>query len=81
MQTPTFLTAAFYQFVDLPDYAERKPALLAFCKERHVKGLILLAREGINSTIAGAPQDVRAVLTYLRAWRAIPPKSKRGIVG
>ncbi|MDZ7920130.1 rhodanese-related sulfurtransferase [Rhodoferax sp.] len=64
---PAYLTAAFYKFVDLPDYAERKPALLAFCESRQVKGLILLAREGINSTIAGAPDDVYAVLAYLRA--------------
>jgi UPF0176 protein len=67
MQTHTFLTAAFYQFVDVPDFALRKPALLALCEQHHVKGLILLAREGINSTIAGAPQDVRAVLAYLRS--------------
>jgi UPF0176 protein len=62
-----FLTAAFYKFVNLPDYAERKPALLAFCEARHVKGMILLAREGINSTIAGAAADVHAVLAYLRS--------------
>jgi UPF0176 protein len=62
-----FLTAAFYKFVDLPDYQERKPALLALCETHHVKGLILLAREGINSTIAGAPEDVHAVLAYLRS--------------
>ena len=67
MSSPRYLTAAFYKFVDLPDYAERKPALLAFCEARNVKGLILLAREGINSTIAGAPDDVHAVLAYLRA--------------
>ena len=62
-----FLTAAFYKFVDLPDYAELKPALLAFCEAHGVKGMILLAREGINSTIAGAASDVHAVLAYLRA--------------
>ena len=62
-----FLTAAFYKFVDLPDYAARKASLFAFCEQHHVKGLILLAREGINSTIAGAPEDVRAVLAYLRS--------------
>jgi len=62
----TFLTAAFYKFVDLPDYTERKAPLLALCEAHHVKGLILLAREGINSTIAGAPDDVHAVLAYLR---------------
>ena len=62
-----FLTAAFYKFVDLPDFQDMKPALLAFCEDHHVKGMILLAREGINSTIAGKAQDVHAVLAYLRA--------------
>jgi rhodanese-related sulfurtransferase len=62
-----FLTAAFYKFVELPDFQEMKPLLLAFCEAHHVKGMILLAREGINSTIAGKAQDVYAVLAYLRA--------------
>ena len=66
MSVSQFLTAAFYKFVDLPDYAERRAPLLGFCEEHGVKGLILLAREGINSTIAGAPQDVHTVLNYLR---------------
>jgi len=66
MHDHPFLTAAFYKFVDLPDYEQRKAPLLAFCEARQVKGLILLAREGINSTIAGAPGDVHAVLAYLR---------------
>ena len=61
-----YLTAAFYKFVDLPDFADRRAPLLAFCEAHNVKGLILLAREGINSTIAGQPQDVHAVLAYLR---------------
>jgi len=67
MSQPVYLTAAFYKFVDLPDYAERQGALLAFCESRKVEGMILLAREGINSTIAGMPDDVHAVLAYLRA--------------
>ncbi|RFO98958.1 hypothetical protein DIC66_03540 [Rhodoferax lacus] len=62
-----YLTAAFYKFVALPDFESRKPPLLALCQQRQVKGLILLASEGINSTIAGAADDVRAVLDYLRA--------------
>ena len=61
-----YLTVAFYLFVDLPDYAQRRPALLDLCLERQIKGIILLAPEGINSTVAGAPDDVRAVLAYLR---------------
>ncbi len=65
--SPRYLTVAFYLFVDLPDYVERRAPLLDLCLARNVKGLILLAREGINSTIAGAQEDVQAVLAYLRA--------------
>jgi UPF0176 protein len=64
MPHPACLTAAFYKFVDLPDYQARRAPLLALCEARNVKGLILLAREGINSTIAGAADDVHAVLAY-----------------
>jgi predicted sulfurtransferase len=46
-----YLTAAFYKFVALPDYVERREPLLAFCEQHHVKGIILLAPEGINSTM------------------------------
>lgn len=60
------LTAAFYKFVELPDYAALKPPLVAFCEERAVKGTILLAAEGINGTIAGEPENVHAVLAFLR---------------
>ena len=66
MLNPTFLTVAFYKFVDLPDFAERRAPLLAVCEQHGVKGLILLAREGINSTIAGPSEGVQAVLAYLR---------------
>ena len=67
MSDSRFLTAAFYKFVDLPDFAERRAPLLAVCEQHHVKGLILLAREGINSTLAGPDEGVHAVLAYLRS--------------
>jgi UPF0176 protein len=66
MPTP-FLTAAFYKFVTLPDFEARRAPLLALCEQRNIKGLILLAQEGINSTIAGAADDVHAVLAHLRS--------------
>jgi UPF0176 protein len=62
----TYLVAAFYKFVDLPDYAARKAPLLALCEQHAVTGLILLAQEGINSTLAGPPAGVQAVLDFLR---------------
>ncbi|MEY3739596.1 MAG: hypothetical protein RLZZ192_271 [Pseudomonadota bacterium] len=85
MNLNKFLTVAFYKFVELPDFEARKAPLLAFCEQQGVKGLILLAREGINSTIAGPEEAVRAVLGYLRAdskfsdlqhkesWSELPP--------
>jgi UPF0176 protein len=85
MPTSPYLTAAFYMFVDLPDFIARKQSLLDVCEQHNVKGLILLAPEGINSTIAGAPTDVYAVLAYLKkdpkfaalqhkeSWSDLPP--------
>ena len=80
-----FLTAALYKFVDLPDYMQLQQRLLAQCESHRIKGTLLLAREGINGTIAGAPDDIHAVLRWLRsdprmadlehkeAWASEPP--------
>ena len=61
-----YLTAAFYKFVELPDFADLRAPLLAVCETNRVKGLVLLAAEGINSTIAGPAAAVHAVLDYLK---------------
>jgi UPF0176 protein len=63
-----FLTAAFYKFVDLPDYKQLREPVLAACESRGVKGLVLLAPEGINGTIAGQSEEVHAVLAHLRSY-------------
>ena len=80
-----FLIAAFYKFVELPDFAQLRVPLLTRCEELGVKGTILLAPEGINSTIAGPAAGVHSVLAYLRgdprlanlqhkeAWASRPP--------
>lgn len=62
----SFVIAAFYKFVDLPNYKERKRPLRELCTAQKVKGSILLAAEGINGTIAGSRQGIDAVLAYLR---------------
>ncbi len=61
-----FLTAALYKFVDLPDHAEWREPLRTLCEAQGVKGTLLLAREGINGTIAGPEAGVREVLAWLR---------------
>ena len=61
------LVAALYKFVSLPDFQRLKPALQACCEDNGVMGTLLLAAEGINGTIAGPEEGIRAVLAYLRS--------------
>jgi len=61
-----FVVAAFYHFAMLEDYQEMRPVLKDFCDRHHLKGTILLAQEGINSTIAGSRAGIDALLIYLR---------------
>ena len=60
------LTAAFYKFVELPDFKALRAPLLEHCERLGVKGTILLAAEGINGTISGTHEAVQGVLAYLR---------------
>jgi UPF0176 protein len=61
-----YLVAALYKFVALPDYQELREPLFDACVRHQVKGTLLLATEGINGTIAGPADGVRAVVEYLR---------------
>lgn len=61
-----FLTAALYKFVSLPNYADLQAHIFSVCEVNRIKGTILLASEGINGTIAGLPDDIYAVLNFLR---------------
>jgi len=60
--------AALYHFAPLADPAALRPALGDLCAAHGVKGSLLLAREGINCTIAGPRAGIDAVLTHIRAW-------------
>ncbi len=62
----TYLIAALYKFVELPDFEQLREPLYQFCEQHGVKGTLLLAREGINGTISGPESGIRAVLAYLR---------------
>ncbi|MDF1717984.1 MAG: rhodanese-related sulfurtransferase [Antarcticimicrobium sp.] len=62
-----YTIAALYHFTRFPDPAALKPALLELCLAHDVKGTLLLAREGINGTIAGPRAGIDAVLAHIRA--------------
>ena len=57
---------ALYKFVQLPDYREIQPTLLATCKDAKLAGTILLAHEGINGTVAGEREGIDTLLEFLR---------------
>lgn len=63
----TYTVAAFYQFVSLPDFAEKQLFLLAQCQEQGILGTILLASEGINGTIAGTAEAIESIIRFIRA--------------
>lgn len=61
-----YLIAALYKFLELPDYRSLQAPIRNFCEAHSIKGTLLLAPEGINGTIAGAPDAVHALLAFLR---------------
>ncbi len=59
--------AALYHFTRFDDPATLQPPLLALCQAERVRGILLLAREGINGTIAGSRDGIDRVLSHIRA--------------
>lgn len=57
--------ASFYRFTDLVDLEGLRDALQAQCEQRELLGTVLLAEEGVNGTLAGRGDAIRAVLGWL----------------
>jgi UPF0176 protein len=58
---------AFYKFVHLSELESLKEQLLLKAKQLRLMGLILLAHEGINSTLSGLCEDIDAFKESLTA--------------
>jgi UPF0176 protein len=63
----TYVVAAMYHFVHLPDYTDLQSSLLSCCQHNEIKGTLLLAEEGLNGTIAGSRAGIDAITAHLRA--------------
>ena len=59
--------AALYRFSRFPDPAALLDPLEQLCRTEGVRGTLLIAAEGINGTIAGAPDAIERVLAHIRA--------------
>ncbi len=59
--------AAFYQFADLNDSAKWAERLLALGKELNLRGTLIVAPEGINSTCAGLSDSIDKLIEVLKS--------------
>ena len=66
-----FKVAALYHFCHLDALGEKQTFIAQKAQEHQIKGTLLLAEEGINGTIAGAPRDIDAILETLRSIPAL----------
>ena len=58
---------SFYRFVNVADEVQLKAALLGRCKELSLLGTVLIAREGVNGTLAGGRPNLEQLLGWLAA--------------
>ena len=61
------LVAALYRFCRLERFEAMRAPLAAFCGRCGIKGTLLLAREGINGTVAGSEAGVGELVAHLEA--------------
>ena len=62
-----FLNVSAYRFVELDDLPALRERVREQCAAAGLKGTVLLAPEGINLFLAGAPEQLNAVLGWLRS--------------
>ncbi|MEQ1783916.1 MAG: rhodanese-related sulfurtransferase, partial [Hyphomonadaceae bacterium] len=66
-QNAPFRVAALYRFCRLERFEELRAPLAAVCCGRGIKGTLLLAREGINGTVAGGEAAIAELIGHLEA--------------
>ena len=57
--------AALYRFQRLADPQSLRGPLFDFCAQRGIRGTLLLAREGINGTVAGDDAGIEALVEHI----------------
>lgn len=59
------VVSALYKFVTLENFEEIKAPLLKVMLDNDVRGTLLLAKEGINGTVAGSQAGIDSLLSWL----------------
>jgi UPF0176 protein len=66
-QNKPFRVAALYRFCRLYGFETLRAPLASFCRERGIKGTLLLAAEGINGTVAGSEAAIAELVGHLES--------------
>ncbi len=74
---PTYVVSALYKFVTLENFESYRQPLLDFMQKNQIFGTLLLAKEGINGTVAGSQDAIQALYTWFSQYpcfQSIPYK-------
>ena len=61
------VVCALYKFIALDDFESMREPLLEFMNSHEIRGTLLLAREGINGTVAGNRKAIDGLLDRLKS--------------
>ncbi len=61
------VVSALYKFATLDNFELLRKPLLKLMNEQQIKGTLLLAKEGVNGTIAGDRKGIDAIVAWLRS--------------
>jgi UPF0176 protein len=75
--TPEFTIAAFYRFHRLDDVTSIRDQLLPRLRQLGVKGSVLLAHEGVNGTIAAAPDKLEFAIEAIISLCKLPDLDRK----
>ena len=71
--TPSVVVCALYKFVYLEDFEQLQQPLIQFMETHRIRGTLLLAKEGINGTVAGSRNNIDRLLQMLEQDERLAP--------
>lgn len=66
-KSENFVVTTFYKFVDIAEPDVMRAKLYKFCKQNDILGTVLLAAEGVNSTMVASADAIKALQDYLHS--------------
>lgn len=60
------IISTFYKFFDNPKFEEIRLPLKYFCAENNIKGIIIMAKEGLNATISGTRKSLDNFFQHIK---------------